>query len=140
MSKLSTIMAVHAEFKRIKKLTSKVSELAKAKADTMGKDDAQARVKGNTPEQVVARKRMANLFLDAHFSDESPETRQARLARIDFNMPLFTVNGRGLDFDNPKSKGLLGMGRKPSYMVSSKYPPKTPQEPIYALEYYSLKS
>ena len=114
---------------------------AKAKAMTDGwmQDDALARAKGSTPEQVAARQRMAKLFCGMHFSRESEELRGQRLALIDYTAPITSVNGRSVDLQNPKSKGFMGMGRKPAYFISATFPPQKPEDPIYALEYYPVK-
>jgi hypothetical protein len=117
-----------------------VSAKARATTDGFLKDDALARAKGAKPEQVAARQRLAKFFCDSHFAAESAELRAGRLAQIDYTAPLATVNGRTVDVQNPKAKGFLGMGRKPAYFVSATYPPQTPEDPIYALEYFPLKA
>ena len=130
---LDAVMAAH------KKNFALAQTEAKAKADAWTKDDALARAKGNTPEQIEARKRVAKLFCEIHLPDEKPADRDARLAKIDYTQPLFPNNARGIDVNAPKGTGFLGMGRKPSYLVSVKYPPQKPEDPIYALEYYAVK-
>jgi len=121
--------------------TAKVAKAeadARAKADAYMKDDALARTKGSSPEQVEARKRVARLFCEIHLPDEKPAERNVRLAGVDYTQPLFPTNARGIDVNAPKG-GFLGLGRKPAYIVSAKLPPKTPDDPVYALEYYPVK-
>jgi hypothetical protein len=117
--------------------TAKAMEAAKATNDAATKDDALAREKGSTPSHIEARKRVASLFCSTHFPKDAPAVREGRLALIDFTQPLFAVNGRTIDPN--KSAGFLGMGRKPAYLVSEAYPPKKPDDPIYALQYVPLK-
>jgi hypothetical protein len=112
---------------------------AQAQADGWAKDDALARGKGAAPEQVEARRRVARMFCEIHLAEEKAEDRGARLAGVDYGMPVATVNGRGVDVGNPKGKGFLGMGRKPAYWVSERFAPKGAEDPIYALEYYPVK-
>jgi hypothetical protein len=131
---MDAVMAAH------KAHLAKAQADAKAKADALMKDDTLARSKGNAPEQVEARKRVVKLFCEIHLSDEKPPERDARLAKIDYTQPLFPNNVRGLDVEAPKRAGFMGLGRKPAYIVSAKYPPKTAEDPIYALEYYAVKS
>ena len=113
---------------------------AHAMAGAFMKDDALARAKGSTPDQVAARQRVARLFCDIHFASESPELRAGRVALIDFSLPVATINGRAVDPQNPKSKGFLGMGRKPAYFFSAAFVPQKPEDPIYALEYFPVKA
>jgi hypothetical protein len=114
----------------------KASAEAAKQAEVWAKDDALARGKGASAEQVEARRRVARLFCEIHFAGEAAA---ARLELVDFVMPVATVNGRGVDVENPKGKGILGMGRKPAYWVSERFPPKVAEDPIYALEYYPVR-
>jgi len=122
-----------------KTIYAKAATDAQAKADGWMKDDTLARTKGSLPEQVEARKRVARLFCQIHLPDEKPPERDARLAVIDYTQPLFPNNARGIDINAPKSTGFLGMGRKPAYIVSVKFPPRKPDDPVYALEYFPVK-
>lgn len=123
---------------------SHVSVAAKLESDVRARtaawmsDDTLARNKGNAPEQVEARKRVARLFCELHLPEEAVPARDARLAGIDYALPVATTNARGIDVNNPKA-GFLGMGRKPTYILSAKYPPKTDQDPLYALSCFPLK-
>jgi hypothetical protein len=115
------------------------SAAAQATADARAADDALARSKGATPEHAAARQRVAALFCDTHLPAEPAAARAARLAKIDYASPVVTTNARGVDVSNPRAKGFLGIGRKPAYLLSEKYPPKGPDDPIYALEYLPAK-
>jgi hypothetical protein len=110
---------------------------ARATADACLKDHDLARAKGQSPEQIQARHRVLKVFCEQHLPSESPET---FAARVDFSQPLLSTNARGIDLNNPKSKGFLGLGRKPAYLLSQRFPPKTDTDPLYALEYFPLKS
>ena len=111
---------------------------AQAKAEAMKKDDTLARSKGSAPEQVEARKRVAKLFCEIHFPNDKPEQVEARLAAFDYTQTVTTANGRSKKLEEPRG-GFLGLGRKPSYLVSERFPPKTESDPLYVLEYFSLK-
>jgi hypothetical protein len=113
---------------------------AQARADGLMKDDALARAKGKTPEQIEARKRVAAVFCELHLSQQKPEEIQALLAAMDYDMTVSTTNGRNVDLENPKGSGFLGLGRKPVYLQSKAYPPADDQHPIYALEYFILET
>jgi hypothetical protein len=77
------------------------------------------------------------LFCEIHFGKS--EGHAGRLAEVDYALPVATVNGHGVDLVNPKGKEFFGMGRKPAYWVSERFPPKTAEDPIYALEYFPVK-
>ena len=111
----------------------------KEKADAMIQDDSLARSKGNGPEQIEARRRVALLFCKCHLPKETPELQANRLAMIDYTSPVISTNAKGIDINNPK-RGFLGMGRKPAYFISEAIPPKKPEDPVYALEYFPLKT
>jgi len=113
---------------------------AQAKSDVWLKDDALARAKGAAAPQLAARQRVARLFCDIHLAAETEDARAAHLACIDYAAPVATVNARNIDVQNPRAKGLLGLGRKPAYLVSARFPPQKPEDPIYALEYFPIKS
>jgi hypothetical protein len=113
---------------------------ARAIADALQKDHALALAKGHSPEQIEARKRVYKTFSEQHLPQEKPENIQALAAAIDYTQPLVSMNARGIDVNNPKSKGMLGLGRKPAYLLSQQFPPKTDADPLYALEYFPLKS
>ncbi len=119
---------------------AKCSEAATAGAEKFQKDDALARAKGNAFEQVEARQRVARLFCELHLPDDAPAQRDARLAAIDYQMPLAAINARGKDLSAPRSGRLFNFGRKPSYLVSTRFPPKTDAEPLYTLEYFAPKA
>ena len=104
------------------------------------RDTALALSSGTTPEHQAARRRVADQFCGIHFSHESAPARTARLARIDYTQPVCVRNVRGVDVENPKRSGFLGLGRKPEYFISTVFPPREPDDPIYALEYYPVKS
>ena len=108
----------------------------KEKAQAQIADDNLARAKGHSPEQVQARQRVAKIFAEMHLPADA---HAAGLSAIDYAMPLNTVNGRKVDVNNPKS-GFLGLGRRPAYLVSTRFAPKKPEDPIYALEYCPLKT
>jgi hypothetical protein len=111
-----------------------------AKAAQLQQDHQLALSKGQTPEQIEARKRVVNVFWEQHLPQEKPEVLQSFMARVDYTQPLVSMNARGIDVQNPKGKGLLGLGRKPAYLLSLQFPPHTDTDPIYALEYIPLKS
>ncbi len=113
---------------------------ARATADALQKDHLLGMAKGHSPDQIAARKRVYKTFCDQHLPNEKPENIQALAARIDYTQPMLSTNARGIDVNNPKSKGLLGLGRKPAYLLSQQFPPKSDSDPIYALEYFPLKS
>jgi hypothetical protein len=114
--------------------------LARAKAEQLQQDHKLALAKGQTPAQIEARQRVVNAFCQQHLPQEKPEALQALMARVDCTQPLVSMNARGIDVQNPKAKGLLGLGRKPAYLLSQQFPPQTDADPIYALEYIPLKS
>jgi hypothetical protein len=111
-----------------------------ALAAPLQKDHALALAKGQSAEQIEARKRVYKVFCAQHLPKEKPEDVQALAARVDYTQPMVSMNARGIDVNNPKSKGLLGLGRKPAYLVSQQFPPHADTDPIYALEYFPLKS
>ena len=113
---------------------------ARAKGEQLQQDHKLALAKGQTPEQIEARKRVVNVFWEQHLPHEKPDALQAFSGRVDYTQPLVSMNARGLDVQNPKGKGLLGLGRKPAYLLSQQFPPHTDADPIYALEYFPLKS
>ena len=115
------------------------TEKAKAKAAQMQNDDKLARAKGSSPEQLIARQHVAAFFREAHCPTDAPEVRAAHLAAIDYGAPVATINGRTVDLQSPRAKGLLGLGRKPAYWVSERFPPKSAEDPIYALEFFPVK-
>src|SRR5512140_3112455 len=98
---------------------------ARAIADALQKDHALALAKGHSPEQIEARKRVYKIFCEQHLPNEKPENIQALAPQIDYTQPVVCMNARGLDVNNPKSKGMLGLGRKPAYLLSQQFPPKT---------------
>jgi hypothetical protein len=113
---------------------------ARAKGAQLQQDHKLALAKGQTPEQIVARKRVVNVFWEQHLPHEKPEALQAFTARVDFTQPLVSMNARGIDVNDPKAKGFLGLGRKPAYLLSRQFPPHTDADPIYALEYFPVKT
>ena len=117
-----------------------ISAAAKAQADTWARNADLARSKENTPDSVEARKRVAKQFSDIHLQSDSPADRAASLARIDYAMPVTNVNARNIDINKPKKNGIFGFGRAPAYLISKHLPPTKPDDPIYALEYYPVKS
>lgn len=122
-----------------RKTVAAAETAARAKADRFMKDDQLSRSKGKTPEHIEARKRVAALFCELHLAHETPEAVKSHLDAIDYTMPLGPTNARGIDLEHPKGAGFLGMGRKPAYLASKEFAPKSENEPIYALEYYPLK-
>jgi hypothetical protein len=131
--------AAAAMLKQMQENAAKAMVAAKAKNDAAVKDDALAREKGSTPAHIEARKRVAALFCDIHFPADKPAAREVRLAPIDYTQPVSPANGRTVAANSSKPAGFFGMGRKPAYLVSEAYPPKTPEEPIYALQYIPIK-
>src|SRR5689334_19899287 len=91
--------------------------------------------KGNSPEQIEFRKSAAKQFARIHLraGESDPQ-----LANIDFSHPVTTVNAQTINHANPKSRGFLGLGKKPSYLLTQNFPPKKPEDPYYALEYFPL--
>jgi hypothetical protein len=118
----------------------KTSANAAKQAELWAKDDALARAKGAGVDQIEARRRVAKLFCDIHFPADSAEVVANRLAFIDYSAPVITINGRAVNLENAKAKGLFGLGRKPAYLVSSRFPPQKPEDPIYVLEYFPVKA
>jgi hypothetical protein len=111
-----------------------------ASAAQLQKDHALGLAKGPSPEQVEARKRVFKVFCEQHLPGEKPENIQALAAQIDYTQPMVSMNARGIDVNNPQAKGLLGMGRKPAYVISQQFPARSDADPIFALEYYPRKS
>ena len=112
---------------------------ARAQAAKLQQDHKLALSKGQSPAQIEARQRVVNVFWEQHLPHKKPDALQAFAARVDLTQPLVSMNARGLDVNNPKAKGLLGLGRKPAYLLSPQFPPKSDTDPIYALEYFPLK-
>ena len=117
---------------------SKASQEAQALAGQWRNDDTLARTKGSSPHQVEARRRVVTQFCEIHFPEDTADQRSARLADIDCTRPTTIRNGRTVNLANPKSKSLFAS--KPAYLVSAKYPPASADAPIYALEYFPLRS
>jgi hypothetical protein len=115
------------------------SATAQTQADAWMRDSALAQAKGSTPDHIAARQRVARLFCEIHLPADAPDARAAHLASIDDSAPVANINGRTVDLQNPKAKGFLGLGRKPAYIVSERFPPQKPEDPIYALEYFPVK-
>jgi len=113
---------------------------ARALGEQLQQDHKLALAKGQSPEQIEARKRVVKVFCEQHLPHEKPDVLQAFAARVDYTQPLVSMNARGIDVQNPKGKGMLGLGRKPAYLLSQQFPPHTAADPIYALEYFPLKS
>ena len=113
---------------------------ARALADRLQKDHALALAKGSSPEQIEARKRVVKVFCEQHLPHEKPDVLQSFYSRVDHTQPLVSMNARGIDVQNPKSRGFLGIGRKPAYLLSQQFPSRTDTDPIYALEYFPLKT
>ena len=124
----------------LRKRVVEVEAEAAALGERLKKDHALALAKGQTPEQIEARKRVVKVFFEQHLPEEKPEGVEAFLARVDLKEPLVSMNARGIDPQNPKSRGLLGMGRKPAYVLSKQFAPKSESDPVYALEYYPVKA
>jgi len=113
---------------------------ARAKADGLQKDHSLGLAKGQSPEQVEARKRVVKVFFEQHLPEETPEAVEAFLQTVDSTQPVVSMNARGIDVQNPRGKGLMGFGRKPAYLLSKQFLPHTETDPIYALEYYPVPS
>ena len=108
----------------------------KAQADALIEQDALARAKGKTPEQIEARRAVVDIFCRMHLPDAPPTLRDG----VDYEQPVAGVNGRTASLENPKGGGLFGLGAKPSYLVSKTVPPKSDEDPIYALQYFPRKN
>lgn len=113
---------------------------AQPKSDAAQQDYKLAVNKGSSPDHIDARRRVARTFCEIHFPKETPADLQHRLDAIDYSQTLAVVNARGIDVDNPKRTGFLGIGGKLAYYVGAAIPPKQPGDPIYALEYHPLKT
>jgi hypothetical protein len=113
---------------------------AQANADALLKDDALAQSKGSTPEHIDARKRVARLYCEIHMPAESAADRDARLATVDYTCPVTNINARGMDPNAPRKGGLFGFRRASTIWVSAQLPPENPEDPVYALEFFALKS
>jgi hypothetical protein len=113
---------------------------AAAKSEPLKKDHELALVKGQSPEQIEARKRVVRLFFELHLPDETPDAVEAFLQRVDCTQPLVSMNARGIDVQNPKARGFLGLGRKPAYLLSKRYAPAQDTDPLHALEYYPAQA
>lgn len=113
---------------------------ARALSDQLQKDHALALAKGSSPEQIEARHRVVKVFCEQHLPHEKPETLQALYSRVDYTQPLVSMNARGIDVVNPKARGLLGMGRKPAYLLSQQFPSASDTAPVYALEYFPVQN
>ena len=123
-----------------KKRFAEAEAEARAKGEQLQKDHSLALAKGQTPEQVEARKRVVKVFFEQHLPAEKPDAVEAFLQSVDCTQPLVSMNARGVDVQNPRGKGLLGLGRKPAYVLSKQFPPHSETDPIYALEYYPVPS
>jgi hypothetical protein len=95
-----------------------------------------AMAKGNSAEHTAARRTVIMDFISVH-NPKTAENPQPFLVTVDFASPVRVVNGRDIDMDHPKATGFFGMGRKPAYLRSENMPPKTPEDPVYALEYFA---
>jgi hypothetical protein len=120
--------------------TKAAEAAARAKADALLQDDTLAQSKGNTPEHIAARQRVARQFCDIHLPNEDTATRDARLASIDYTCPVVVMNAKGIDPNAPKKRGLFDFKRKPTHVLSTCFPPQKPDDPVYALEYFVIKS
>jgi hypothetical protein len=120
---------------------AKLSADAQARADALVQDDTLAQSKGTTPEHIEARKRVAKLFCDIHLAKENAATRDAHLAAIDYTCPVVIINARTVESAAPKKAGFFaGFRRKPNHLLSTAFPPKKPDDPVYALEYFVPKT
>jgi hypothetical protein len=108
----------------------------KEESDRLIKEDTLAREKGKMPEQVQARRAVAEQFLEMHMPEDSTTARDALLAEMDYERPIRVINAAGMDVEHPKGTGFLGLGGKPAYVLSKRFPPKLAEDPIYALEYF----
>lgn len=122
-------------------ILEKASADAKAKADAFKKDDDLALAAGNSPEQVEARQKTARLYCEIHLPEEKPADRDARLAGVNYSMPVRNIDGRLVNMNPPKKNGFMGIGAKPTpqYWVSNFLPAKGPDDAIYAFEYFPVK-
>ena len=112
---------------------------SQAKADQWMQDANLARAKGGKPEQIDARRRVARMFREMHLTGDAPPEREARLAEVDYSRPLVGTNSLAKEVSKPQGSGFLGLGKKQAFWVSTRYPPQSTEQPIYALAYYPLK-
>lgn len=91
--------------------------------------------KGSGPEHASARVTVIKGFLKFHDPDKFAKSK-AFIDTVDLGQPVRVVNGKDTDIQNPKGTGFFGRGRKPAYLASATQPPKAPEDPLYALEYF----
>jgi len=99
-----------------------------------------ARAKGATPEHMAARQKVIRTFFGLHLPEKPPAEVEAYLQNVDLRQPVQVVNAAGVDTNAPASGGILGLGRKPQYLVSPRFPPTSPGDPIYALKSFPAKT
>jgi hypothetical protein len=121
-----------------RKRVAEAETAAKVKADQLLQDHDLGRAKGQSPEQIAARKRVVEVFLEQHLPEEPAEALATLKAGVDYTQPLVSTNARGIDIAKPKGKGFLGMGRKPAYLLSKRFAPRGESDPMYALEYFPV--
>lgn len=94
-----------------------------------------AGAKGSGPEHAAARTTVIKGFLKFHDPEKFAHSK-AFIDTVDLGQPVRVVNGKTTDIQNPKGTGFFGRGKKPAYLASATQPPKAPDDPLYALEYF----
>ena len=109
-------------------------------ADLLLKDYSLASTNGTSDARVQARIRTVRQFFEIHLPTKLHSDQDAYLATVDLAQPVRYVNGRHIDTAQTPSRGFLGLAKRHQYLLSGAYPPKSPDDPIYALESVPAKN
>lgn len=107
---------------------------AQAEADELARLHQLAARTGTSAEQQASRRQVVQIFWNAHLPDKTPTEIETYLLSIDISQPVQVINARGLDTSATPTRGFLGLGAKPRYLLSQRFPPQTPDDPVYALK------
>jgi len=107
-------------------------DAAQARSDASQKQHELAAQRGQAPEQRAARQTVVINFFELHLPKKK-EQAEAYLQQVDLSQPVCVVNAAGIDTAAAPSRGLLGVGKRPQYLVSEAVPPADAASPVYAL-------
>ena len=97
-----------------------------------------AAARGRTAEHIAARKAVIATFFQCHLPKKK-EQAAAYVQRVDLNRPVLVVNAAGIDTAAAPSRGMLGLGQRPQFLVSEAVPPRDAGGPVYALRSFPAR-
>jgi hypothetical protein len=115
-----------------KRANDELAARVQAEADAQRRDHELAIARGSTPEQRAARARVIALFFEWHLPDKKSQV-EAYVQRVDLGQPVAVVDATGVDLSIAPSRGVLGLGQKPQYLMTEAVKPKQAGAPLYAL-------